>query len=193
MMLARWGLMACAALLYLGCGLSIVRKMSEPDAQAPAALRWVASAAFGVHALALACEIFSDAGIGFGSGLSLSIILWLAAGVMIAQSGMRRITALMGVVLMIAAAGVVAPGVFPAPAAAVRWTPLLRALVAFAMLAYSLLLIAVVQAVFLTLMERQLRRSRTAGGCSRTCRASSPWSASSSGSSPAASPASRRC
>lgn len=151
-------LFLAAALMYLAAGLSIVRTLSRTDAGSPGNVRTVTLAAFVLHAVALGCSMFSGETIYFGVASALSVAVWLAVGIFLVESTVRRVSALMGIFLLVAAASAATPVVFPGSAVlASEWSPAFRAHLLLALAAYSFMGIALVQAILLVLLNRRLK------------------------------------
>ncbi len=154
-----WIPAVAAGLLYLAAGTRVVRAVSSSEAGASLQkLRWPAMAAALLHAIAVGCEMFSPGVIHFGFGLAVSVAMLLAIFITLLESWVRKVSGLMGVLLIVAAVGAVMPVFFPGEAVpAEQWSPLFRVHLLMALAAYSFMTIAFVQAVLLALLQRQLK------------------------------------
>lgn len=117
------------------------------------------AAALGIHAFGLGQSLFSDIGMQFSFGLALSLMMWLAVVIYWLESFMARMEGMQPMVLPLAAACALAPAVFSqthvvANAAATGFKLHFLA----AMLAYSLLTLAALHAVFMGFTENALHK-----------------------------------
>ena len=155
-----WIPAVAAGLAYLAAGTRVVRAVSSPDAGVNLAkLRWAAMAAALLHLVAVAGEMCGPGGvIHFGFGLAVSVALLLAVFITLLESWVRKVSGLMGVLLIVAAVAAVMPVFFPGEAVpAEKWSVLFRVHLLAALAAYSFMTIAFVQAVLLALLQRQLK------------------------------------
>ena len=136
-----WIPAVAAGLIYFAVGTRVVRGMSGSQTpEALKALRWPALGAALLHLVAVGMEMFGPGVIHFGFGLAVSV-----AG-------------LMGILLIVAAAGAVMPVFFSGETVpAETWSYLFRFHLLAALAAYSFMTIAFVQAVLLALLQRQLK------------------------------------
>lgn len=148
-----------AALMYLAAGTKVVRALSvSPAVEGLKNLRWVALGAAFLHAVAVGLAMFSPDTIYFGFGLAVSVALLMAVGITLIESWVRRVSGLMGILLIVAAVGVVMPVFFPGDAVPSKsWSYLFRTHLLLALAAYSFMTIAFVQAILLALLQRQLK------------------------------------
>lgn len=115
--------------------------------------------ALAVHAFGLGRSLFSETGMQFSFSLALSLMLWLAVSIYWLESFLARMEGMQPMVLPLAAACALTPVIFPqahvvANAAATGFKLHFLA----AMLAYSLLTLAALHAIFMGFTERSLHR-----------------------------------
>ncbi|MGN1209468.1 MAG: inner membrane protein YpjD [Duodenibacillus sp.] len=147
-----------AAAAYLVAGVGMVRTQTVPDVVSPAWMRWAACAGLVLHAAGVYAEMFSGGDIHFGFGMAVCAMLLIAVLITLVQSWVHRVTALTALVLLVSAAGVVLPVVFPGETyLAQSWTVLFRVHLLAALAAYSFMTIAVVQAILLMKLDRELK------------------------------------
>lgn len=155
-------LLVVAAVAYLVSGIGVVRAMQIKGAVAPGWMRNVAFAGFVVHVAAVFVEMFASDVIHFGFGMAVSAMLLIAVLITLIESYVHRVTVLTGLVLIMAAAGSVLPVVFPGEMyRSETWSMLFRVHLLAALAAYSFMTIAVVQAILLMRMDRQLKNPLT--------------------------------
>lgn len=151
-------LLSLSALCYLACGALIIQRLSTPGQKGGIPLRLMTFVAFALHGAGLTVLFTADRPVMFGLALALSVTVFIAVAVFLVESIMRRVSGLMGVFLLCAAACAALPAVFPGhQVSEAVWTPLFRLHLLFAFSASGLMLIAVVQAVLLVLVQRQLK------------------------------------
>lgn len=110
-----------------------------------------------LHAWLLSQSLFADGQLSFGLANALSLILWLTMLVYWLARFFYPIGSLQALVLPLAAIGAVLPALFPAPRPLDHPTSFaFDAHLVAAMLAYSLLTIAVLHAVMISLVEKRL-------------------------------------
>ena len=150
--------LALSAVCYLVSGILIIRRLSAPQAGGALPLRLITFVAFAIQGVGLALLFGNDQPAQFGWALALSITVFLSVAVFLVESFMRKVSGLMGVFLLLAAAFSAMPVIFPGHTAdAAIWTPVFRLHLLLAFCASGFILIAVVQAVLLVLVERQLK------------------------------------
>lgn len=112
-----------------------------------------------LHGFTLYQSIFSDGGLSFGLGNAISSIVWLTAIIYWLSSFFYRIEGLQTLVAPVAAVAVLLPLAFPSlrPLANTE-LPAFKAHILIAMLAYSLLTIAALHALMMTVVERRLHQ-----------------------------------
>ena len=113
-----------------------------------------------LHAITLYQSMFIDTGLSFGLGSAISAIVWLTALIYWFSGFFNRLQGLQTLVAPIAAAAAIAlvlPLVFPSVRPLENTQlPAFRAHMLIAMMAYSLLTIAALHAVLMTVVERHL-------------------------------------
>jgi ABC-type uncharacterized transport system permease subunit len=151
-------LFTIASVLYLISGISTIRSMSKEGGKASAYVRWLTLVGFVSHGAAIFSDMFVQDMIYFGFAMALSLTLFIAVAVFLVESFWRSVSGLMGVFLVVAAAGVLAPTLFPGNGVpSQQWSLLFKTHLLLALSAYSFMLIAVVQAVLFTMVEKQLK------------------------------------
>lgn len=130
--------------------------------------RTAIGAALLVHLVALQGAIFFDGHMVFSFALALSLVLWLATGLLWAENFKTRLESLQPVILACAALGAVAPLMLPRThdvgAADVES---FRFHLLAAMAAYGLFTVAAVQALFMRVAEKRLHEHTLSQGISR--------------------------
>ena len=156
-----WIPAVAAGLIYLAVGTRVVRGMSGSQTpEALKALRWPALGAALLHLVAVGMEMFGPGVIHFGFGLAVSVAMLLAVAITLVESWVRKVSGLMGILLIVAAAGAVMPVFFSGETVpAETWSYLFRFHLLAALAAYSFMTIAFVQAVLLALLQRQSREN----------------------------------
>ncbi len=119
--------------------------------------RGAISAALSIHAWGLHDALFAEAGMRFSFSFALSLMMWLAALIYWLESFMARMEGMQPMVLPLAAACTILPVIFPnvhlvAHAQATGFKLHFLA----AMLAYSLLTLSALHAIFMGFTERAL-------------------------------------
>ncbi|MDO4937693.1 MAG: cytochrome c biogenesis protein CcsA [Sutterellaceae bacterium] len=151
-------LLVVAAIAYLTAGIGVVRILQVKGAVAPDWMRNVAFAGFAVHVAGVFVEMFASDVIHFGFGMAVSAMLLIAVLITLIESCVHRVTVLTGLVLIMAAAGSVLPVIFPGEIyRSETWSMLFRVHLLVALSAYSFMSIAVIQAVLLMRMDKQLK------------------------------------
>lgn len=154
-----------AALLYAGLGFHFWNtrwREHEQQRVARPMARWERTAigiALGLHALGLHDAILTASGMRFSFGLALSLMMWLAVLIYWLESFMARMEGMQPMVLPLAAISSFLPVIFPidhlvahADATAFQFHFLA------AMLAYSLLTLSALHAIFMGFTENALHR-----------------------------------
>jgi ABC-type uncharacterized transport system permease subunit len=110
-----------------------------------------------LHGYTLYLSIFAGSGLSFGVGNAVSSIVWLTALIYWLSSFFYRLEVLQTLVAPVAAVAVLLPLVFPSlrPLANTEF-PAFKAHILVAMMAYSLLTIAVLHALLMAVVERRL-------------------------------------
>lgn len=151
-------LFTIASVLYMVSGISTVRAMSKEGGRASASIRWLVLGGFCSHGAAIFSDMFAADLIYFGFAMALSLTFFIAVGIFLVESFWRQVSGLMGVFLVIAAVGALAPTIFPgSPVPSDQWSMLFKIHLLLALSAYGFMLIAVVQAVLFTMVEKQLK------------------------------------
>lgn len=118
-----------------------------------------------LHAITLYQSIFIGTGLSFGLGNAISSIVWLTALIYWFSGFFNRLQGLQTLVAPIAAAAAIAillPLVFPSARLLVNTElPAFKAHLLVAMMAYSLLTIAALHALLMTVVERHLHHPAT--------------------------------
>lgn len=154
-----------AALLYAGLGFHFWNtrwRESESQSVASPMQTWERAAiaiTLLIHADGLYTSLFADDGMHFSFSLALSLMMWLAALIYWLESFMARMEGMQPMVLPLAAGCAIAPVLFPhmhlvANAAATGFKLHFLA----AMLAYSLLTLSALQAIFMGFTENALHK-----------------------------------
>lgn len=151
-----YSLPAAAAFLYMAYGILILRSLSYAEARASATIRFGVLLGLILHVLSLSRNLFNPEAPTFGFGVALSVIMLAAVSVVFIESFIHRITVQMGLTLLVAVPATLMPIVFPG-------TALHNTTIAFcvhlfaAILAYAFMAIAVVQAILLMKLQKQLK------------------------------------
>lgn len=118
-----------------------------------------------LHAMTLYQSMFIEGGLSFGLGNAISSIVWLTALIYWFSGFFNRLQGLQTLVAPIAAAAAIAillPLVFPSMRPLVNTElPAFKAHLLVAMMAYSLLTIAALHALLMTVVERHLHHPAT--------------------------------
>ena len=158
-MVATGSLLSIAsACLYAGAGHGILSRLWKRGGKAPASWVIAAAAAALLHALFLVDVIFCGSEIHFGFGPAVSTALLYAAVASLAVSFARGAGPVTGLLLPLASLSVLLPLAFPgSPMLTQVWTPLFTAHIAIALFVYSLLLLALLQAILMELLNKRFR------------------------------------
>lgn len=151
-------LYGAAVALYLFSalvGLGTERERREGSVQARLDL-WVLPLALIAHGWLLHDIIFTPEGVRFGFSYALSTALWLAAGIYWLESWSRPLLPLRVLVLPSTAVGVLLPIVFPGVPKVINQGVAFKLHLSVAMLAYSMLTIAMLHAIVMMMVERRL-------------------------------------
>jgi len=154
-----------AALLYAGLGLHFWNtrwRESENQCVACPMRAWERAAIAGalvIHAWGLYAGLFTEAGMRFSFSFALSLMMWLAVLIYWLESFMARMEGLQPMVLPLAALCAILPVLFPYDRliANAEATGFMMHFIA-AMLAYSLLTLSALHAIFMGLVENALHR-----------------------------------
>ncbi|MEF9943617.1 MAG: cytochrome c biogenesis protein CcsA [Burkholderiaceae bacterium] len=111
-----------------------------------------------LHGILLAQVAFVSEHLRFGFALALSVTLWLTVLILWVESFFARIQGLLALMLPVAGIAAILPAVFPGSILPDSSSSVLfRAHLLMAILAYSLLTIAALQALLMAAMDRRLR------------------------------------
>lgn len=148
----------CAA-GYAGIALVLLRLLTlRPAEQVPRTLHLLTAAPLLVHGWLLHASVFSDGGIYLGVGVSVSVIVWLAALIYWIGGFFYRLEGLQVFVLGAAAVLVVLPLLLPSVRPLAHTDlPAFRAHLIISLTAFSLFTIASLQALMMAVLERRLR------------------------------------
>jgi len=151
-----------AALLYAALGLAAWRPMARAaPATTPArhAKHWWVLAAIVLHGIALRQSILLGPSLYLSWALALSAAIWLGLVVFWLENLILNIGSLLLILLPAATVGSLLAGLFPRGVMVVHagdeW---LRMHLTIALIGYGLMIIAALQAVMMTALERQLHR-----------------------------------
>ncbi|MFA7270805.1 MAG: cytochrome c biogenesis protein CcsA [Sterolibacterium sp.] len=112
-----------------------------------------------LHGDVLYGELFGGGGMRFGFSAALSLMLWLAVLIYWVESFHARLEGLQPLVLPLAAACTLLPGLFPGQHLLANVTSaMFRAHFFIAMVAYSLFTLAALHAIIMAIAERRLHR-----------------------------------
>ncbi len=151
-------LLVAATLGYLVSGIGILRAMRIQGGVTPEWMRNLAFGGFILHVAGIFVEMFASDAIHFGFGMAVSAMLMIAVLITLVESCVHRVTGLTGLVLLVAAAGSVLPVVAPGEVyRSETWSLLFRVHLLAALSAYSFMSIAVIQAILLMRMDKQLK------------------------------------
>lgn len=147
-----------SALLYMASGCVILSSMKGNGAKASTLLRWPIFIAMIFHAYALYGQTFRPEAVYFGVAQAFSAMSLIAVGVLIVESFIHRLNAQLGIIVVAAAFGAIAPmllaGERVPPA---ETTPLFIWHLATALGGYAVMGIATVQAVLMSMQNRRLK------------------------------------
>lgn len=147
-----------AALLYLVSGIAIVSHMKGHDGKAPSWLRWPIIAAIVLHGVAIESEVFQGEIIHFGFGFAVSAMFFFAVLILFVESIIHRLHGQLGIILIASAIATVFPLVFPGLSVpGDEWSLMFRVHILLALASYSLMTIATVHAVLMSLQNRELK------------------------------------
>jgi ABC-type uncharacterized transport system permease subunit len=154
-----------ASALYAGLGIHFWRTRWRNDEQQCVACpmqtweRLAIAAALAPHAAGLSNALFAADGMHFSFGLALSLMMWLAVLLYWLESFMARMEGMQPMVLPLAAACSILPVVFPESHLVANANALgFRFHFLAAMLAYSLLTLSALHAIFMGFTENALHR-----------------------------------
>lgn len=148
-----------AALLYLLSGMAVVSYMRGQDGKAPSWLRWPIILAILLHGAAIEAEVFQGDIIHFGFGFAVSAMFFFAVLILFIESIIHRLHGQLGIILIASAIATVFPLVFPGMSVAGdEWSFMFRVHILLALAAYSLMTIATVHAVLMSLQNRELKQ-----------------------------------
>jgi len=151
-----------AAVLYAALGVAVWRPMARvvpPAAPADHARQWWVLAAIVLHGIALRQSILLGSSLYLGWALALSAAIWLGLIVFWLENLILDIGSLLLILLPTATVGSLLAGLFPRGVIVVHagdeW---LRMHLTIALVGYGLMIVAALQAVMMTALERHLHR-----------------------------------
>lgn len=151
-----------AALLYLAAGIAIVGAMKQKAGKASSLIRWPVLLGLILHGYAVEGEMFQPDAVHFGFAFAVSVTFFFAVIALFIETIIHRLHGQFGIILIAAAFGTILPVIFPGtPIPAQEWTSLFRWHLLLALAAYSFMTIALVQAVLMSLQNRQLKSGST--------------------------------
>ncbi len=147
-----------AAGLYLWTGLTIIRAMKGEGSAGATWIRWPILVAVLLQGATLYAELFKVPEVHLGLGYVAASVVFFAVIIFLVETWIHRLHAQFGIMLLVAAAGALFPLCFPGtPIIAAEWSPLFRWHLLTAIAGYSFMIIALIQAVLLTLQNRSLK------------------------------------
>ena len=155
-----------AASLYAVLGIWLWRRDRQAPAETPrdgmtTTERIVLLGALTAHGAALYDALFPGTAMHFGFGLAVSLVIWLAVCFYWVETFFSRLDGLHATVIPAGLVGSVLPLFFPAQhILANAGSPAFRAHFVIAMLAYSLFTLAVLHAILMAVVERQLHSGK---------------------------------
>lgn len=136
----------------------LIGAMRGSDSKAPSWLRWPIIVGLLCHGFAVEGEMFRADVVHFGFGFAVSTLFFFAALILFVESFVHRLHGLFGIVLVGAGLACIFPLLFPGKVVpAADWTVMFRIHLLLALAAYSLMTIATVQAVIMSMQNRQLK------------------------------------
>jgi len=149
---------ACIAMLLLRTLATASRDPAHPP-QMLRTLHLLTAAPLALHAWLLHASVFADDGVYLGVGVSVSVIIWLAALIYWIGGFFYRLEGLQVFVLGYAAVLVLLPLALPSVKPLTHTDlPAFRVHLVIALTAFSLFTIASLQALMMALLERRLRQ-----------------------------------
>jgi ABC-type uncharacterized transport system permease subunit len=149
------------AALYGICAWRILASLRSDETQPPAWVSMLLPLAILVHAVLLVQAVFTPESMHFGFAPALSATMLVTVAILWVESFFGRIQGLLALVLPFTAVAAVLPGIFPgSPLGEGTNSPLFRAHLLVAILAYSLLTMAAVQGLLMAAMDRRLHHER---------------------------------
>jgi ABC-type uncharacterized transport system permease subunit len=153
----------CSA-LYAGVAFALVRALSRPAPNSPAAVKALHLAVglpLAIHTFLLYRSVFNGAQMYFGVGNSVSVIIWLTVLIYWLAGFFYRLEGLQVFIAGAAAILVWSPLVFPSVRPLSHTdSPAFRLHLLISLLAYSLFTIASLQALLMAALERRLHSGR---------------------------------
>ena len=148
-----------ATILYLFAGLKIVTGFKKQGDVAPLWTLGVAGLAIVAHFWVLQGAAFpAKATMAMNFGIAISAMCFFAVLMLIYGALYTQVHALLGIVVLMAAAGVWGPVVFPSGHSLLVGAPLSFKLhIAMGLVAYAFMMMAVVQAILMGILDRRLR------------------------------------
>jgi ABC-type uncharacterized transport system permease subunit len=155
-------LMAIVIVLYALASLLVLRSLVKPSATLASPqnrmllLALVSSLVF--HGISLKLQIFTDAGLNLSFGYAMSLVMWAITLLYLLTSLFRRATNIGAVILPLDIITLIIVVFLPSNTLIASGSPLLHLHIAIAVLAYSLLALAGVQALFVNSQEKALHK-----------------------------------
>ncbi len=158
-------LMAIVIVLYALASMLAIRSLVEPAATLASPqhrkllLALVSSLVF--HGILLKLQVFTDEGMNLSFGYAMSLVMWVITLLYLLTSLFRRATNIGAVILPLDIITLIIVIFLPSNTLIANGSPLLHLHIAIAVLAYSLLALAGVQALFVNSQEKALHRHQT--------------------------------
>ncbi len=155
-------LMFIVVILYALASLLAVRSLAKPAATLVSPqhrmllLALVSSLLF--HGILLKLQVFTDQGMNLSFGYAMSLVMWVITLLYMITSLFRRATNIGAVILPLDIVTLILVMLLPSNTLITSGSPLLHLHIAIAVLAYSLLALAGVQALFVNSQEKALHR-----------------------------------
>jgi len=138
--------------------------MGSSPARFAVAQTWLPPIAIAGHAALLAQTLFAAGGVDLSVANAFSAVEWIIAIVAWLGTRSRALPGVASIAFPVAAAGAALPMLFPAGPRFAFTEPWAALHVAVAFVAYALLIVAALQALVLTVLERRLHRGLTEPG-----------------------------
>jgi len=155
-------LMAIIVILYALASVLAIRSLAQPSTTLVSRqnrmllLALVSSLVF--HGILLKLQIFTAAGLNLSFGYAMSLVMWVITLLYLLTGLFRRATNIGAVILPLDIITLIIVMFLPSNTLIASGSPLLHLHIAIAVLAYSLLALAGIQALFVNSQEKALRR-----------------------------------